>query len=86
MGYTSRPDSDSPNFPEFKDGLQMASTKLTERRLKELGELVAEWGKSSAREAFPHKPGLDVTLADMEEIAAVATHAIVREAVGTMED
>jgi hypothetical protein len=37
-------------------------------------------------EAFPRKPGLDVTLADMEEIAAVATRALVREAVGTMAE
>ena len=64
----------------------MTSTKLSEKRLKELGELAAEWGKLLAREAFPRKPGLDVTLADMEEIAAVATQAIVREAVGTMAE
>ncbi len=31
----------------------MTSTKLTEKRLKELGELAAEWGKLLAREAFP---------------------------------
>jgi hypothetical protein len=64
----------------------MASTKLTDARLNELADLAAGWGKLLAQEAFPGEPGLDMTLADMEEIAAVATQAIVREAVGTMAE
>lgn len=64
----------------------MASTMLTGAKLKELEELAAGWGKLLAQEAFPEKPGLDVTLADMEEIAAVAAQAIVAGAVGTMAD
>ena len=49
----------------------MASTKLSDEKLKELADLAAGWGKLFAREAFPDKPGLDVSLADMEEIAAL---------------
>jgi hypothetical protein len=64
----------------------MARTKLSDEKLKELAELAAGWGKLFAQEAFPDKPGLDVSLADMEEIAALATQAIVREAVGTMAE
>lgn len=64
----------------------MASTKLSDEKLKELADLAAGWGKLFAREAFPDAPGLDVSLADMEEIAALATQAIVREAVGTMAE
>ena len=64
----------------------MASKKLSDAKLRELKELAAGWGKLLAQEAFPVQPGLDVTLADMEEIAAVATQAIVAGAVGTMAD
>lgn len=64
----------------------MATAKLSDEKLKELAELAAGWGKLFAQEAFPDKPGLDVSLEDMEEIAAVATQAIVREAVGTMAE
>ena len=64
----------------------MSSTKLSDERLKELADLATGWGKLLAQEAFPDKPGLDVTLADMEEMAAVATQAIVRGAVGTMAE
>jgi hypothetical protein len=39
-----------------------------------------------AREAFPHGPGLDVTLADMEEIAILASRRIVQGALETMTD
>ena len=64
----------------------MASRKLSDAKLRELKELAAGWGKLLAQEAFPAQPGLDVTLADMEEIAAVATQAIVAGAVGTMAE
>ena len=86
IDYTSWPDSESPIFTKFKDGLQMASTKLTDAGLKELADFAAGWGKLLAQEAVATKPGLDMTLADMEEIAAVATQAIVREAVGAMAE
>ena len=46
----------------------MASKEARERKLKEIQEIAEGWGKMIAREAFPDGPGLDVTLADMEEI------------------
>jgi anaerobic selenocysteine-containing dehydrogenase len=39
-----------------------------------------------AREAFPDGPGLDVSLADMEDIVAVATQAVVKGSLETMTD
>ena len=62
----------------------MTSTKLSRRKLNEVREVAEGWGKLLAREAFPDGPGLDVSLADMEDIAAVATEAIVKGAVETM--
>jgi hypothetical protein len=62
----------------------MSSEKLSERKLKEIEEIAAGWGKLLAQEAFPNGPGLDVSLADMEEVAARACKAIVRGAVETM--
>jgi hypothetical protein len=62
----------------------MASKEARERRLKEIQEIAAGWGKIIAREAFPDGPGLDVTLADMEEIAITASRALVKGAVETM--
>ncbi len=62
----------------------MSSGKLSERKLREIEEVAAGWGKLLARETFPQGPGLDVTLADMEEVAAQAAKAIVRGAVETM--
>jgi len=64
----------------------MASTTLSDGKLKELEELAAGWGKLLALEAFPDGPGMDVTLADMEEIAARAAQAIVAGAVSTMAE
>jgi hypothetical protein len=62
----------------------MLSRQLSEEKLKEIEEIAAGWGELLAREAFPAGPGLDVSLADMEEIAARACRAIVRGAVETM--
>ena len=62
----------------------MSSGTLSERKLKEIEEIAAGWGKLLAKETFPNGPGLDVTLADMEEVAARAARAIVRGAVETM--
>ena len=39
----------------------MASKEARERKLKEIQEIAAGWGKIIAREAFPNGPGLDVT-------------------------
>lgn len=62
----------------------MQSKELSAEKLKEIEEIAAGWGKLLAREAFPDGPGLDVSLADMEEIAARACKAIVRGTVETM--
>ena len=62
----------------------MASREARERKLKEIQEIAAGWGEIIAREAFPDGPGLDVTLADMEEFAIAASRALVKGAVETM--
>ena len=62
----------------------MSKEKLSERKLKEIEEIAAGWGKLLAQEAFPNGPGLDVTLADMEDVAARAAKAVVGGAVETM--
>ena len=62
----------------------MATKTLSERKLTEIEEIAAGWGKLLARESFPEGPGLDVSLADMEDIVARATRAIVHGAVETM--
>jgi len=64
----------------------MASKELSERKLKEIEEIARGWGKLLAREAYPERPGRDVSLADMEDVVARATRAIVRGAVETMTD
>jgi len=62
----------------------MTSKEARERKLKEIQEIAAGWGEMIAREAFPNGPGLDVTLADMEEIAVTASRALVQGAVESM--
>lgn len=62
----------------------MASREARERKLKEIQEIAEGWGKIIAREAFPDGPGLDVTLADMEEFAMAASRGLVKGAVETM--
>ena len=62
----------------------MNSTKLSERKLNEIRQAAEGWGKLLAREAFPQGVGLDVSLADMEDIAAAATQAMVQGCVETM--
>jgi hypothetical protein len=64
----------------------MSSRKLSERKRQEIEEIARGWGKLLAGEAFPDGPGLDVTLADMEEIAAMASKAVVEGAVETMTE
>jgi len=62
----------------------MSSKELSERKRQEIKEIARGWGELLAREAFPEGPGLDVTLADMEEIAVMASKAVVEGAVETM--
>lgn len=62
----------------------MTSKEARERKLKEIQEVAEGWGKMIAQEAFPDGPGLDVTLADMEEYAAAASRALVKGAVESM--
>jgi hypothetical protein len=69
---------------KFKEEQHMASKEARERKLKEIQEVAEGWGKMIAREAFPQGAGLDVTLADMEEIAAAASRALVKGAVEEM--
>ncbi len=64
----------------------MSSKELSERKRHEIEEIARGWGKLLAREAFPDGPGLDVTLADMEEIAVMASKAVVEGAVETMSE
>ena len=62
----------------------MTSKEARERKLKEIQEIAEGWGKMIAREAFPDGPGLDVTLADMEEYAVTASRALIKGAVESM--
>ena len=64
----------------------MSDRKLADEKMKEIEQTASVWGRLLAQEAFPDGPGLDISLADMEEIAAVATKAIVRGAIGTMAE
>ena len=69
---------------KFKEDHDMTSKEARERTLKEIQEIAVGWGKIIAQEAFPNGPGLDVTLAEMEELAAAASRALVQGAVETM--
>jgi hypothetical protein len=60
----------------------MLSKTLSERKIKEIEEVARNWGKLLAREAFPDGVDLGVTLADIEDVAARATRALVA---GTVE-
>ncbi len=62
----------------------MASKEARERKLKEIQEIAEGWGKMVSREAFPNAPGLDITLAEMEEYAVAASRALVKGAVESM--
>jgi len=66
---------------KFKEDHDMASKETRERKLKEIQEVAEGWGKMIAREAFPDGPGLDVSLIEMEELAATASKAMVRGAI-----
>jgi hypothetical protein len=62
----------------------MMSKEARKRKLKEIQEIAEGWGKMISREAFPNGPGLDVTLAEMEEYAVAASRALVKGAVESM--
>jgi len=62
----------------------MTGKEARERKLKEIREIAAGWGKIIAQEAFPNGPGLDVSLADMEDLAMAASRALVQGAVEAM--
>jgi hypothetical protein len=64
----------------------MSDAKLGEEKLREIEELAFGWGKLLAKEAYPDGPGLNVTLAQMEEISARASKALVGGAINTMAD
>jgi len=67
---------------KFKEDQGMKSKEARNRKLEEIREIAAGWGKIIAREAFPEGPGLDVSLAEMEEVAMAASRALVK---GTVE-
>ena len=62
----------------------MTGKEARERKLKEIQEIAAGWGKIISQEAFPNGTGLDVSLADMEELAMAASRALVQGAVEAM--
>jgi hypothetical protein len=62
----------------------MSSTEAQCRKLRQIQEVAESWGKLLAREAFPGGPGLDVSLIEMEELAATASKAMVRGAIETL--
>jgi len=62
----------------------MSSTEAQRRKLRQIQEVAEGWGKLLAREAFPGGPGLDVSLTEMEELAAAASKAMVRGAIETL--
>jgi hypothetical protein len=62
----------------------MASKEARERKSKEIQEVAGGWGKTVALEVFPDGPGLDVTLADMEEYAVAASRALAKGAAESM--
>jgi len=62
----------------------MRNNESQGQRLREFEELARGWGELLAREAYPAGPGLEVSLAEMEEVVAAACRGIVRGAVETM--
>lgn len=64
----------------------MSFAKSERSKRQEIEELAGHWGELLARELYPKGPGLDVSLADMEEMVACATRAIVHGAIGRMTE
>lgn len=84
LGYLCELDFGLPVRRKFKEEQAMSSKKLSEAKLREIQEIAAGWGELLARESFASGPGLDVSLADMEDIAAAASQALVRGAIQEM--
>ena len=64
----------------------MSYAKSSEGKRREIEELARGWGELLASEVYPQGAGLDVSLADMEEMVACATKAIVSGAIEKMTD
>ena len=62
----------------------MARMEVQRRKMQQIQEIAKDWGKQVAREVFPDGPGLDVSLIEIEELAAVASKALVRGAIETL--
>src|SRR5438876_658641 len=66
-----------PPFPNVKDGVVMGSRKLSPQDLQNIKQLAKSWGKIAIRRAFGDEgPGLDVDLAQMEEVAVAAAQGV----------
>src|SRR5258708_14446080 len=66
-----------PNLPNVKDGNVMATRKFTPEELRAITRLAKQWGKIVVRHAFGEQgPGLDVDLAQMEEVAFAAAQGL----------
>ncbi len=66
-----------PNLPNVKDGNVMATRKFTPEELRAITRLAKQWGKIVVRHAFGEQgPGLDVDLAQMEEVAYAAAQGL----------
>jgi hypothetical protein len=74
----------SPNSSNAKDGFTMGSRKLTPQDLESIAQFAKSWGKIVVRRAFGEQgPGLDVDLAQMEQIALAAARGVTA---GAMEE
>ena len=62
----------------------MARQQLSEKKRREIEELVQAWGRMLAREVCPKGPGLTMDMFEMEEIAATAAKALVKGTVETL--
>lgn len=66
-----------PKFSNLKDDLAMGSRKLTPEDLDAITKLAKGWGKIVVRRAFGDAgPGLDVDLAQMEDVAVAAARGL----------
>jgi hypothetical protein len=66
-----------PNLSNVKDDNVMATRKFTPEELQAIARLAKQWGKIVVRHAFGEQgPGLDVDLAQMEEMAYAAAQGL----------
>jgi hypothetical protein len=65
------------NLPNIKDDKVMATRKFTPEELQAITRLAKQWGKIVVRRGFGDQgPGLEVDLAQMEEIAFAAAQGL----------